>query len=66
MTALIKALLPGAFLSWIVSTFLGTKGSTGGLLHIRHTSIAGTEIYGSLTLFIIGTALAWAIFMMME
>lgn len=66
MSALIKALIPGMFLSWIVSTFVGTKGSSGGLLHIQHFTLAGTELHGSWTLFIIGTALAWAIFKMME
>lgn len=66
MIALIKALLPGALLSWLVSTFIGSKGSTGGLLNIQHVTISDTQIYGSWTLFIIGTALAWAIFKMMD
>ena len=66
MIALIKAILPGALLSWLVSTFVGSSGSHGGLLAIQRFNIAGTELYGSWTLFIIGTALAWALFMMME
>ncbi|MBC2664152.1 hypothetical protein H7F51_01325 [Novosphingobium flavum] len=66
MIALVKALIPGAFLSWIISTFIGTRGGSGGLLHIQHFNVQGTEIYGSWTLFIIGTAIAWALLMMME
>lgn len=66
MVALIKALVPGAFLSWLVSTFVGSHGSKGGLLNIQHFTLGGNEIYGSWTLFIIGTALAWAIFKMMD
>lgn len=66
MIALIKAILPGALLSWLVSTFLGSRGGSGGLLHIQHFNLNGTEIYGSWTLFIIATALGWAIFKMME
>jgi cell division protein FtsX len=66
MIALVKALLPGIFLSWIVSTFVGSRGSSGGLLHIQHFDIAGHHFLGSWTLFIIGTALGWAIFKMMD
>lgn len=66
MVALIKALLPGALLSWLVSTFVGSHGSRGGLLQIQHFNVQGTEIYLSWTLFLIGTALGWAIFKMME
>lgn len=66
MIALIKAILPGALLSWLVSTFVGSGGSRGGLLAIQRFNIGGTELYGSWTLFIIGTALAWALFMMMD
>jgi hypothetical protein len=66
MTALIKALLPAALLSWLVATFVAGSGSKGGLLNIQHFSIAGTQFHGSWTLFIIGTALGWAIFTMME
>lgn len=66
MIALIKAIFPGALLSWLVSTFVAGSGSKGGLLHIQHFTIAGTQFHGSWMLFIIGTALAWALFKMME
>lgn len=66
MVALIKAIPLGLLLSWIVSTFVGSGHSKGGLLNIQHFMVYGTEIYGSWMLFIIGTALAWALFKMME
>ncbi|MFC3174744.1 hypothetical protein ACFOD9_10810 [Novosphingobium bradum] len=66
MIPLTKALLPGMMLSWLVSTFVGTRGSPGGLLNIQHFTVASTQIYGSWTLLIIGTALGWAILKMME
>jgi len=66
MTALIKAVMPGLLLSWLVSTFVGSTGSSGGLLNIQHFTVNGTVILGSWTLFVIGTALAWALFKMME
>jgi len=66
MLNLIKALVPGAFLSWIISTFVGTRGSTGGLLHIEHFAFQGYQIYGSWTLLLIATGLSWAILMMMD
>lgn len=66
MIALFKAVLPGLLLSWLVSTFVGSTGSSGGLLNIQHFTIDGHVILGSWMLFVIGTALAWALFKMME
>ncbi len=66
MIALIKAIFPGALLSWLVSTFVAGSGSKGGLLQIQRFDIFGTQFHGSLMLFIIGTALAWALFKMMD
>ena len=66
MIALIKAIFPGALLSWLVATFVGARGGTGGLLQIQHVLVSGSPIYWSWTLFIIGTALGWALFKMMD
>jgi hypothetical protein len=66
MFSLIKGVPFGALLSWLVSTFVGSRGSSGGLLNIQHIPIDGTVFLFSGTLFVIGTALAWAIFKMME
>lgn len=64
--ALIKALIPGFLLTWIVSLIIGSNGSRGGILAIQHSYIEGHGFYWSWPLFIAGTALAWAIFAMME
>lgn len=66
MIALLKALIPGALLNWIVATMIGSNGSTGGFLYIGRLSIAHHEIYWSWPLFIAGTALAWFILLMLE
>lgn len=62
----IKALIPGFLLSWIVSTVIGSQGSSGGVLSITHTLYQGHELYWSWPLFCGATALAWALFAMME
>jgi len=61
MTTLIKAMLLGGVLSWVVSTFVAASESTGGLLQIQHVVIRGANIDCSLPVFALGTALAWAI-----
>ncbi|HET9629214.1 MAG TPA: hypothetical protein VFP14_06990 [Novosphingobium sp.] len=66
MIQLFKAIPPGLLLSWLVSTFVGTRGSTGGLLNIQHLSVNGTQVLISWTLALIGTALGWALLKMMD
>ena len=66
MISLIKGLPFGLLLSWLVSTFIGTEGSTGGMLNIQHIPVHGTVVLFSGTLFVIGSALAWALIKMME
>jgi hypothetical protein len=66
MISLLKALFPGALLTWIVSLFIGSGGSRGGFLYIHQTALAGYEFYWSWPLFIAGTGLAWALFLMMK
>lgn len=64
--AFVKALLPGAILTWIVTYIIGSNGSSGGFLNIFETAIMGHEFYWSWPLFIAGTGLSWAIFWMLE
>lgn len=64
--ALIKALVPGFLLTWTVSLIVGANGSRGGILLIQHNYIQGYGFYWSWPLFLAGTALAWALFTMME
>jgi hypothetical protein len=66
MNSLIKALLPGALLSWLVSTFVGSEGSTGGVLNIERITLYGHSFLWSWMLFFVGAGLAWALFAMMD
>ena len=66
MLALIKALIPGALLSWVIASVIGSNGSTGGVLYIGRLMIVHHEIYWSWPLFIAGTALAWFILLMLD
>ncbi|AXB76435.1 hypothetical protein [Novosphingobium sp. P6W] len=64
--AFIKALIPGALLTWIVSGVLGSNGSRGGMLAIEHVSLQGYGFHWSWSLFLAATGLAWAIFAMLD
>lgn len=64
--SLIKALIPGFLLTWIVSGIIGSNGSTGGMLSIQHSYIQGHSFYWSWPLFLAATGLAWALFWMMD
>jgi hypothetical protein len=66
MLALIKGLVPGALLSWIVASVIGATGSTGGVLYVGRLMIAHHEIHWSWPLFFAGTALSWFILLMLE
>lgn len=66
MIALIKALIPGIFLSWIVATFAGSGGFRGGVLMAQHVSVGGQQFYWSWPVFLGGTLLSFAIFKMMD
>ncbi|MEO5587246.1 MAG: hypothetical protein ABIQ81_06095 [Novosphingobium sp.] len=66
MIALIKALIPGGLLTWIVASVIGSNGSTGGMLHIAKLPVAHHELYWSWPLFIAATALAWFILAMLD
>lgn len=59
-----KALVPGALLSWIVSSIIGGRGSRGAWLAIERLHFDQHTIYWSWPLFIAGTLLAWALFAM--
>ena len=66
MIALIKALIPGALLSWVVSSLVAAGGSTGGVLNVHKVVTLSLHFSWSWPLFIAGTALAWALFWMTE
>ena len=62
MISLLKALIPGALLAWIVGTVIASGGSRGGFLNIHRIDLASVEFYWSWPLFIGGTALGWFYF----
>ena len=66
MFAFLKAVALGIFLAVIVSLFIGSGGSSGGLLNVRLVTIEGYQFYWSWALFVIGTGLSFGIFLMME
>lgn len=66
MIALFKALIPGALLTWIVSTLIGSGGSSGGILNIVHFAVQHHQLYWSWPLFLAATGLSWAILWMLD
>ena len=66
MFAFLKAMVLGAFLAFIVSLFIGSGGSSGGLLNVRLVAIEGFQFYWSWALFVVGTGLSFGVFLLME
>ena len=66
MFAFLKALVLGAALAFILSLFMGSGGTSAGLLHVHQVSVQGWDFYWSWPLFVIGTALSFGIFIMMD
>jgi len=72
VTAFLKAIPCGIFLTIIVCLFIGSAGSSGGVLHIRNFDIVYEDwavdfnLYWSWVMFVAGTVLAWAILFMMS
>jgi hypothetical protein len=66
MFAFLKAVALGIFLAFIVSLFIGSGGSSGGMLNVRLVTIEGYQFYWSWALFLIGTGLSFGIFLMMD
>ena len=66
MFAFLKAVALGIFLALIVSLFIGSGGSSGGMLNVRLVSVEGYDFYWSWALFLIGTGLSFGVFLMMD
>jgi len=66
MFAFLKAVALGIFLALIISLFIGSGGSSGGMLNVRSVTIEGYQFYWSWALFLIGTGLSFALFLLME
>jgi hypothetical protein len=69
MVKLIKSIPFGIFLTILLCLFIGSGGSTGGVLNIRSFHIEfmdfNVKLYWSWAMFICGTALTWFILLMM-
>ena len=66
MVELLKAIVFGAVLAFIVSLFIGSGGSSGGILNVRHFVIEGVGFYWSWMLFVVGTALSFGLITLMK
>jgi hypothetical protein len=66
MFAFLKAVGLGIFLAFIVSLFIGSGGSSGGLLNVRLVTIEGYQFYWSWALFVVGTGLSFGILLIMD
>jgi len=66
MFAFLKAVALGIFLALIISLFIGSGGSSGGMLNVHVVSVQNYDFYWSWPLFVIGTALSFGLFMMMD
>jgi hypothetical protein len=62
--ALFKSIPLAALLTLVVALFLGSGGMSGGTLAIIGFTVEGTRIYWSWVLFCSGTALIWALLLM--
>ena len=61
-----KAIPFGIFLSWILSLFMGSGGTTGGVLAVHRMHIYDVSFYWRWPLFFAGLALTWALLLMMD
>lgn len=66
MIALLKAIGMGIVLSFVVSLFIGSGGSTGGMLRVFFVDAGDVEFYWSWPLFLIGTGISFGIFLLLE
>lgn len=69
MVKLVKSIPFGIFLTILVCLFIGSGGSTGGVLNIRSFHVEfldyNVKLYWSWAMFVCGTALTWFILLMM-
>ena len=66
MWELLKSIVLGAVLAFIVSLFIGSGGSSGGVLSVKSYTIEGVSFYWSWMLFVAGTALSFGLMLMMK
>jgi hypothetical protein len=62
---LIKALIIGGFLTWLLSLVFGKNHQQAGWLSVHQMAVLDYHVYWSWPLFVAATGLAWAIMAMM-
>lgn len=62
---MLKAIPLGIGLALIVSLFIGSGGSHGGFLNVRHYVIEDVGFYWSWVTFLLGTGLSFSLMLMM-
>lgn len=66
MIAFFKAIPLGFVLAFVVALFIGSGGSSGGILNVHEVTVQGYDFFWSWPLFVVGTALSFGLFLMME
>lgn len=72
MIAMFKAIPLGIFLTLLVALFMGSGGTSGGMLHVFPFQVQDADLgldfrlYWSWALFLCGTGLSFFILLMME
>ena len=66
MLALVKGIVPGCILNWIVASVIGSTGSSGGMLKIQRYEIVHHHLYWSWPLMLAAIGLCAALFLMTD
>lgn len=64
MIALFKAIPLGVLLTLVVAMFIGSGGSSAGVLNVFGFTVEGFRLYWSWMLFCAATGLAWGLLLM--
>ena len=63
---IVRALLPGFILTFIVTAILAAAGTRGGVLAIQPAPLLDMQVFWSWPLFLLFTALGWTLLSMMD
>lgn len=66
MFALVKGIIPGCILTWIVASVIGSTGSSGGILNIQRYDVMHHHLYWSWSLMLVAIGLTAALFLMTD
>jgi len=66
MFTFLKGLFAGAVMAFAGAAVAGRLSDSGGILHVFHFEFEGMRLYWSWALFVLGTALGWLMFTLVE